>query len=173
METEYKVLSHLQENETTTQRNISKRTGLALGSVNLLLKKMARKGLVKVEKLNKRSARYILTPQGIKEKSSLTYRYIKATYHLIQQINQNLDQLTAERKNTTDENSVAICGPSDEIQEIITRHLGLNNITYVCYPDAVSIDEPAGNNRLILIWRPEEEESFKKSHRAVNILTML
>lgn len=39
METEFKVLSHLQENETTTQRNISERTGTSLGSVNLLLKK--------------------------------------------------------------------------------------------------------------------------------------
>ena len=84
METEYKVLSHLQENETTTQRNISARTGLSLGSVNLLLKKMVRKGLVKIERLNKRTVRYILTPQGIKEKSSLTYHYIKSTHHLIE-----------------------------------------------------------------------------------------
>ena len=68
MEAEYKVLSHLQENETTTQRHISARTGLSLGSVNLLLKKMVRKGLVKIERLNKRTVRYILTPQGIKEK---------------------------------------------------------------------------------------------------------
>ncbi len=172
METEYKVLSHLQENETTTQRNISERTGLALGSVNLLLKKMVRKGLVKVERLNKRSVRYILTPQGIKEKSSLTYRYIKETYHLIQQINHNLDQLLADQENI-DEDTVALCGPSDEIQEIITRHLEQNKTTYVCYPDAESINEPAGNNRLVLIWRPEEEESLNKSYRAVNVLSML
>ena len=67
METEFKVLSHLHENESTTQRHISKRTGLSLGSVNLLLKKMVRKGLVKIERLNKRTVRYILTPRGIKK----------------------------------------------------------------------------------------------------------
>ena len=172
METEYKVLSHLQENETTTQRQISKRTGLSLGSVNLLLKKMVRKGLVKIERLNKRTVRYILTPQGIKEKSSLTYRYIKSTYHLIEKINQKLDQLVAERENI-DQDSVALCGPADEIQEIISQHLKKNKVKYRCYPDAASLDKPAGKNRLVLIWRPEEEENLKKAHRAVNVLNML
>ncbi len=76
MEHEYQVLTHLQENETTTQRKISKRTGLSLGAVNLLLKKMGRKGLIKIERLNARTVRYILTPKGIQEKSRLTYRYI-------------------------------------------------------------------------------------------------
>ena len=172
METEYKVLSHLQENETTTQRNISKRTGLSLGSVNLLLKKMVRKGLVKMERLNKRTVRYILTPQGLKEKSSLTYHYIKTTYHLIEKINQKLDQLIADRENLG-EDSVALCGPADEIQEIISQHLKKNKVKYRCYPDAASIDKPAGKNRLVLIWRPEEEESLNKSHQAVNVLNML
>jgi DNA-binding MarR family transcriptional regulator len=69
MEVEYQVLTHLQENEQTTQRNISQRTGLSLGAVNILLKKMARKGLIKIEKLNTRTIRYILTPQGMKEKT--------------------------------------------------------------------------------------------------------
>ncbi len=51
MEAEYQVLNHLQDNELTTQRNISQRTGLSLGAVNILLKKMARKGLIKIAKL--------------------------------------------------------------------------------------------------------------------------
>ena len=41
MEHEYEVLTHLQKNEITTQRKISKRTGLSLGAVNLLLKRCA------------------------------------------------------------------------------------------------------------------------------------
>ncbi len=40
MEPEYEVLSHLQENEITSQRKIARRTGLSLGAVNLLMKKM-------------------------------------------------------------------------------------------------------------------------------------
>ena len=51
MEYEYEVLTHLQNHELTTQRKIATRTGLSLGAVNLLLKRMVRKGLIKVEKL--------------------------------------------------------------------------------------------------------------------------
>ncbi len=144
-----------------------------MGSVNVLLKKIIRKGLIKVERLNNRTFCYILTPQGLKEKSSLTYLYIKATYKLIQKINHNLDQLIAERDNIRNEEKVALYGPSDEVQEIVIQHLKKKNISYACYPDAESIGEPAGNNRLVLIWRSEEEENLKKAHRAVNILTML
>ena len=75
MENEYQVLTHLQENEQTSQRNISKRTGLSLGAVNILIKKMVHMGLVKVEKLNSRTMRYIITPKSMKEKTSCMFCY--------------------------------------------------------------------------------------------------
>ncbi len=93
MENEYQVLNHLQENEITTQRKISSNTGLSLGAVNLLLKKMTRKGLIKVETLNTRTIRYILTPQGLQEKARLTYSYIRQSYGQLLKINQALDDL--------------------------------------------------------------------------------
>ena len=34
-------------------------------------------------------------------------------------------------------------------------------------------ESTAGKNRLVLIWRPEEEESLNKSYQAVNVLSML
>ena len=93
MEQEYQVLNHLQENEITTQRNISKNTGLSLGAVNLLLKKMGRKGLVKVERLNSRTMRYILTPKGIKEKTKLTYDFVRRSYNQILSITTAVESL--------------------------------------------------------------------------------
>jgi len=74
---EYEVLTHLSKNEITTQRQISRDTGLSLGTVNLLLKKMVRNSLVKIERLNARTMRYILTPQGMEEKTRLAYRYVR------------------------------------------------------------------------------------------------
>ena len=104
MEQEYQVLNHLQENETTTQRHISTTTGLSLGAVNLLLKKMARKGFIKVERLNSRTMRYILTPKGIKEKTRLTYNFVRRSYHHILNITSAVETLLKEHDlpNTTD-----------------------------------------------------------------------
>ena len=173
MEHEYEILNHLQENEITTQRKISKRTGLSLGAVNLLLKKMARKGLIKIEKLNARTVRYILTPKGIQEKSRLAYRYIRQSYNQILQINQALDRLLAERASDLDGAPVIIYGPADEILEILAQHLNHNNINFEICADATFLEKlTKGNGRLILTWR-EEEGKLSGCHEAVNIMEII
>ncbi len=173
MENEYHVLNHLQENTNTTQRKISKRTGLSLGAVNLLLKKMARKGLVKVEKLNARTTRYILTPRGMQEKSRLAYLYIRQSFKQILKINQALDQLLSEQGKGNLNSKVLLCGPADEIMEILTWHLKKKDIAYELCTDASSLNKLSSvNGQLILAWREEEEEQLK-GYNVKNIMKML
>ena len=173
MEHEYQVLNHLHENETTTQRKISNRTGLSLGAVNLLLKKMARKGLIKIEKLNARTMRYILTPKGLQEKSRLAYRYIRQSYNQILQINQSLDLLLAQRPSDLDGAPVILYGPEDEILEILSQHLSHNDINFEICADATFLKKLTKENcRMILTWR-EEEDKFSSCHEAVNIMKII
>ncbi len=174
METEYQVLNHLQENEITTQRKISAKTGLSLGAVNLLLKKMTRKGLIKVETLNSRTMRYILTPQGLQEKARLTYSYMQQSYQQLLKINQVLDDLITGYKQQLDGNPIKVFGPADEISEIITQHLqdlGLNYETHT-YLEALTKEEEKTAKSLIITWR-EEEEALAPSPRVVNIMKLL
>ena len=173
MEDEYQVLTYLQENEQTTQRKISKRTGLSLGAVNLLLKKMVRKGLIKIEKLNARTVRYILTPKGIQEKSSLTYRYIRNSYRQILKINRAIDNLLAEWGPELNGTPVIIYGPSDEIREIVIQHLKLSNVSYKFYDSINPPGTPAAGLKPVLVWRKEEEKNLENRHQVVNIITML
>ncbi len=171
MQNEYQILSHLQENEQTTQRCISSSTGLSLGAVNLLLKKMVRKGLIKVEKLNTRTVRYILTPQGMQEKARLTYRYIKQSYKQLLKINLALETLLANHQN---EQPVLLFGPQDEICEILSQHLKSLKIPYTTNTDFNSFTEHKGNNNVLVItWREEEEEALSLNSRTVNIMKML
>jgi len=51
MDSEYEILSHLEKNQDTSQRKIAGRTGLSVGTVNLLLKKMVRKGIARSQRL--------------------------------------------------------------------------------------------------------------------------
>ena len=173
MEDEYQVLTYLQENENTTQRKISKRTGLSLGAVNLLLKKMVRKGLIKIEKLNARTVRYILTPRGIQEKSHLAYRYISKSYRQILKINNTLDYLLAEWGPELNSTPVIIFGPPDEIREIVIQHLKLSNVPFVLYETINPPGTPSADNKPVLVWRKEEEKSLDNRYQAVNIIKML
>lgn len=174
MEDEYQVLSYLQENETTTQRNISSRTGLSLGSVNLLLKKMVRKGLIKVERINARSMRYILTPRGLQEKARLTYLFIKSSYRRIIEINQALDNLIETYNVSRDGKGVLLNGPTDEICEIISRHLDDRAVSYrQCLVMHEKEKEAFLDGSLILTWRVEEEAKLGENIQVVNIMKVI
>lgn len=173
MEHEYEVLTYLKENEIATQRKISKRTGLSLGAVNILLKKMVRKGLVKVEKLSARSMRYILTPRSMQEKSSLTYQYIRKSYKQILKINHILDDIIRQWEPDKNGFPVVLYGPADEIRKILTRHLSYNDVSYELYNETSSFEHLAAGKQLDLLWREEEEKVLDSCFKVVNIMNML
>lgn len=77
-EKEVEILNILVEEKNISQRKISNNLGLSLGLVNLFLKKLAHKGLIKFRKTtNKKSLKYILTPQGFKERLDYNLLYLK------------------------------------------------------------------------------------------------
>ena len=180
MEEEYEVLTFLQENEITTQRKISSRTGLSLGAVNLLLKKMIRKGLIKVEKINTRSMRYILTPRGLQEKARLTYLFIRSSYRRIIKINHALDDLLDSYAASIDGRKVILFGPKDEVSEIICRHLDHQAVSYRHYADQADQSDQLKEENLaslksplVITWREEEEEKLNPEINSVNIMKIL
>lgn len=171
MEQEYQILNYLQNNEQTSQRVISKGTGLSLGAVNLLIKKMGRKGLVKVEKLNSRTMRYIVTPKGMKEKSKLTYKFIRKSYQHILSITRALEEVIAtEAPDKKDQ--LVLYGPADEVEEILKNVLrGLNIKPEVKRPEEYSFKPH--DNQLIITWRYEDEDSITGTNRVINIIKLI
>ena len=71
------VLQEVEQNPILTQRALSQKLGVALGLTNLYLKRLVRKGHIKITTFPKNRIRYLLTPRGIKEKSRLTYEYLQ------------------------------------------------------------------------------------------------
>jgi len=71
------LLTELERDGAVTQRSLATKLGVALGLTNLYLKRLARKGYVKVTTIPSSRIRYLLTPQGFAEKSRLTYLYMQ------------------------------------------------------------------------------------------------
>jgi len=70
------VLEQIAADRKLSQRSLSRRLGMSLGMVNLYLKRLARKGLVKITTVpGRRLLRYMLTPRGFAEKARLTYEF--------------------------------------------------------------------------------------------------
>jgi MarR family. len=78
---ELEILERLEVNDHLTQRDLSKEVGIALGLVNHLLKKMVKKGWIKIKNIDSKKIRYLITPEGAREKSSLLYKRVESTIH--------------------------------------------------------------------------------------------
>ena len=69
--------------------------GYSAGKVNYVLKKLVEKGLVKVDRfVNSKSKvqyKYLLTPEGIKEKIAITEKFIQIKKEEYDKLQQDLD----------------------------------------------------------------------------------
>lgn len=89
-EKEFLLIQEISRNPDATQRHLSESLGLSLGTTNLLIRRMARKGLLKVQQLDWKRTRYLLTLEGALEKSRKAYRYTLYTFRIFRQIQENI-----------------------------------------------------------------------------------
>ena len=79
-DTRFRVLRVLTRNPELTQREIAAQLGMSISGLNYVLHALIDKGLVKVRNFaqssNKLGYAYLLTPQGIAEKSQLTQGFV-------------------------------------------------------------------------------------------------
>ncbi len=84
------LLHEVEKTPNVTQRDLSKRVGVALGLTNLMLRRLTKKGCIKIINTKGRRIRYLITPQGILEKSRLTVEFIQYSLSLYSGVRQYL-----------------------------------------------------------------------------------
>lgn len=71
-----RLLEELERNPVISQRELSHKFNIALGVTNACIRRMARKGWIRIRDLNPRKIGYYLTPKGVLEKARLTLNLI-------------------------------------------------------------------------------------------------
>jgi hypothetical protein len=67
---------------------------------------------------------------------------------------------------------VILCGPADELEQILTSCLRDMGLAYQAWrPDREP--PPPQENQLVLTWRHEEEERLPAGNRVINILKLM
>ncbi|MFQ5794098.1 MAG: winged helix-turn-helix transcriptional regulator [Candidatus Bipolaricaulia bacterium] len=79
---ELKLLEALEQEPEARQVDLAARLGVAVGTVNWHLKRLAAQGYVKVKRIGQWHWRYLLTPQGMAEKARLTKDYVRRSMQL-------------------------------------------------------------------------------------------
>ncbi len=78
----YKILKTLETHPESSQRDLARELDISLGRVNFCLKALVKVGLLKATNFhnsrNKLAYMYLLTPNGVKEKTLITERFLKS-----------------------------------------------------------------------------------------------
>lgn len=118
-ETTYRSLLLLEEisrEEALSQRDLSKRLGIAVGLVNSYIKNMISKGYIRVSSFPSNRYQYLLTPKGIAEKSRLTYQHLHYFTNLYTVARKDFKRLFGDMERSG-VRRVLFCGV-DEVAEI-------------------------------------------------------
>jgi len=93
------ILDELSSNDALTQRDLSKRMGIALGLVNSYLKNLIAKGYITVKNIPSKRYAYYLTPNGFAEKSRLAYDLLHDYTRIYREAKSNYLKLFRELEN--------------------------------------------------------------------------
>jgi len=91
-----RILDEISKESLITQRTLSDKLDIALGLVNTYIKRLAKKGYIKITTIPKNRVKYILTPKGFAEKVRLTYEYMHYSLNYFKDIRHRIDNVYKE-----------------------------------------------------------------------------
>ncbi len=120
-----RLLEELEKNPITSQRELSHKFGIALGVTNACLRRMARKGLIRIRDLNHRRIGYYLTPKGFAEKAKLTLHLVSCTIRHYSELKKIISQRLLEMQRDGIQR-IVFYGVSDEMEVAYITLQGVN-----------------------------------------------
>ncbi len=155
------ILRLVADNPQVSQRKIAESTGISLGQVNFLIKKLVKKGLIKIEGQTPKSIRYNLTPKGLAEKASLTLEYIRISYKAVISLTDKVRKI-AELCDDLGK-TIYIYGEEGEMMEIVRIALGDLKL-WNC-----DLNPERKESIVILYWDSDRKEHLS-GYESINVL---
>ncbi|MFC2061397.1 winged helix-turn-helix transcriptional regulator [Elusimicrobiota bacterium] len=137
---ELKVIESISRNSTISQRGIARDIGVSLGMTNILIGRLVKKGYLKARKLNARKVSYIITPQGLKERTRKTYRFMKRSFSVIGRLSDNITEF-AMKKYSEGKKDFIIVGKGElsDLTELVLNSLKKKDINVIKMADKDSL----------------------------------
>lgn len=99
-ETHFKVMRLLEANPDLIQRELARKLGLSVGSINYCLKALMDKGMLKMKNFANSKDKfcyvYVLTSSGISEKAVITHRFLKRKMDDYENLKSEIELLQSE-----------------------------------------------------------------------------
>ncbi|HSJ53275.1 MAG TPA: winged helix-turn-helix transcriptional regulator [Anaerolineae bacterium] len=150
---ERRILEAIKDNPDTTQANLAAQLGVAVGSVNWYLKRLIRKGYVKVTHLQRRKLKYFVTPQGLAVKARLTSQYLETSLRVYRELREAARETLAEIRQAGCE--VVHVEGGGEALEIFRLSCLEQGVRVAARPSAGTPSIHVEGTRFVLGWQPQ------------------
>lgn len=131
---ELQLVQILSEEEGLTQRDIFLRLDMAQGLVNRYLKRLARKGWIKLTTAPPKRMLYWLTPKGMAEKTRRTYDFVSFTYRLFREAHRDSSNTLRRMARKEKVRRIVFYG-AEPVAEVASMSLKENRIELVAVAD--------------------------------------
>ncbi len=132
---ELTLLEQIEQDPDVTQASLATQLGVAVGTVNWHLKRFVEKGLVKVERAQRRKLRYIITPKGIALRARLTVDYIEQSFNLYRRVRTRVqEQLQSLSEAGYDRVRISGNGEVAEVCKLTCLEAGIEVVDDVSAP---------------------------------------
>lgn len=92
----FEILRKINKKPQSSQRELAQELGFSLGKLNYCLKELQKKGLIKIKNFkknpNKINYLYVLTPEGLSQKTKLTINFMKRKMHEYDELKKEYDE---------------------------------------------------------------------------------
>lgn len=108
----FQILDEVSKSGDVTQRSLSRNLGVALGLTNLYVKRLAKKGWIKIVNVKANRLRYELTPSGVAQKTAMALQYVQDSYVFYREARKSLTK-TFDGMKAAGARSVVLYGTGD------------------------------------------------------------
>lgn len=159
-EEEFRIIREIKTDKNLTQRKISQKTGISLGMVNLILKRLTKKGYIKVRRLNRRNLQYLLTPKGFTKITTRSYHYLLRTINSVRKIKAEVQHLVLQEYRKGKRQFI-IFGDNElaDIIELSLKNLDKNNLKY----RRASRAEDISSNKAVILLAQTKLDSGRRT----------
>lgn len=158
-DSELSVLSAINEAQSggsrITQRDLAGQAGVSLGMANILLRRLAERGWVKLTKISSKTVRYALTPEGMSELARRTAGYFSRASRSADLYRERLEAfvLAAKRGGA---GSVVLYG-SSEVEIVLGYVCERHGLVFVKSADLEKAQALARRSGAVLLYAEGEK----------------
>ncbi len=161
---DFYILKTIEGDSSVSQRMLSSQMELNVASVNFALKNLVKKGFVTMVGENPRRTKYYITPEGLKEKTHLAYKFFGHNIHFYKEIRKDIEARIAKAIKGK-ETDLAIYG-TNELSEI--AYMVISKLSYNF--QGFFLEGSKITNEKILGFNVQDIKLLKRDHKCLLLL---